>query len=166
MLSWSWITDNMATGARINQSSDIDRLAAGGVTHVLNLCTLEDFDTLHELRIQALQAQFDDVKEPLAFPFQYLWNPAADDGQPKPSSWFEASGTFALPAMAVGGKVYVHCKVGFNRGPSTCYFLLRCLGWSANAAWWRVHLKRPVTFLGGMRYWPDAERSLKDLGLA
>ncbi len=165
MLSWSWITDNLATGARINQQSDIDNLAKAGFTHVLNLCALEDLDSMHELRIKALQAEFDGAGDLLAFPFVYSWNPTVDDGTEKPASWFEASGNFALPAMAGGALVYCHCKVGFNRGPSTCYFLLRCLGWTPWQARRRIWWKRKITFPFGMRYNDDAERALKELGL-
>lgn len=65
-----------------------------------------------------------------------------------------------------GHKLLCHCSAGYNRGPSTCYFLLRALGWSpwqAKAAiWWH----RPITLLGGMQYRADAEAALKDLGLS
>lgn len=96
----------------------------------------------------------------------YCWNPTADDGKPKPTEWFKISRDFAMPPLLGGGpaKVLCHCKAGYNRGPSTGYFLLRCLGWPPMAARWRVYLKRPICLFGGQRYNRDAELALKALG--
>ncbi len=165
MLSWAWILPNLATGARINEASDIAKLAKDGVTHILNLCIPEDFDTLAavaEMSRGIREGGFEKEAE-LVFPFVYLHNGTPDDGKPKNPEWFEASGEFALPAMAGSGKVYAHCSVGYNRGPSTCYYLLRVLGWTPWQAKKRIWWKRPITLFGGARYIPDAERAIQKL---
>jgi dual specificity phosphatase 3 len=166
MFFLSFITDNLATSGQINEASDVRELLAAGVDHVLDLQ-----ETTSDARwLAGLIEEANWHRRSTGGPqIHYLHNGTPDDGAAKPTSWFKASMDFALPVLAPafknGGKVLAHCHAGYNRGPSTCYFLLRCLGWTPWQAWLRVKLKRPITFGGGMRYWRDAEAALKELGI-
>ena len=102
---------------------------------------------------------------------RYLFNPTADDGQPKPTSWFKASLMFAegplIEAYLMGGhhpKLYVHCAAGINRGPSTAYCILRALtGMAHDDAKALIILHRPID-ITGIRYADDADKALQELG--
>lgn len=99
----------LATGAAINGPADVDQLLAAGVRAIIDC-----------------RAEFDDGPELAQSGVNYLWNPTADDGQPKPPEWFGRSATFAVGFLRhQRGLLYAHCAAGKNRGPSTCYFLLR-----------------------------------------
>jgi hypothetical protein len=90
----------------------------------------------------------------------YLFNPAADDGQPKPVDWFQRSLRFAMPILArPGWIVYVHCYDGINRGPSTAYAILRAQGLSPWQARLLIDFNRPID-VAGLRYAGDAEKAL------
>lgn len=145
----SFITERVATGAAIATNEDVTDLVALGVTHVIDA-----------------RAEFDDAALLMASDpgMLYLWDPAEDDGQPKPADWFKRALCFAMPALARPGNIVLtHCAAGVNRGPSLCYCILRALGSSAIDAINLLHARRPATS-GGIRYSGDAEIALKTLG--
>jgi protein-tyrosine phosphatase len=95
---------------------------------------------------------------------QLLWNPTADDGQPKPASWFATSLAFALPALAQPkNRVYTHCSAGVNRGPSTCYAIMLASGFTAKDADAIIRAARPVV---NIAYEADADSAVAALGYA
>ena|ERR1700719_1683174 len=142
--NFNFITSRLATGGGPATSQDIADLAASGITHMID-CR--------------------EGADPVALNLLCLYNPTADDGQPKPVEWFQRSIEFALPALAHrNAKVYAHCDAGINRGPSTVYAILR--------AWTGIYhedarmliVKHRLIDLIGIRYADDADRALVVLG--
>jgi hypothetical protein len=88
------VTARLATGAAINDVSDVAALMAAGVSHIIDC-----------------RAEFDDGPLLASTGLTYLWNPTDDDGGQKPSSWWLASLQFAQGAYASSWKtcVYAHC---------------------------------------------------------
>jgi protein-tyrosine phosphatase len=127
----TWVTKRVATGAALHGPWDAHELAAMGVTHVVDL-----------------RQELDDAPFFAGTPVAYLWNPAADDGTPKPDSWWNASLAFCLPALAQAHtKVYAHCSAGVNRGPSTAYAILRAEGFGRLLAERLIRQVRPQVHL-------------------
>ena len=112
-MNFSFVTTRLATGSGITVDSDIQNLVKAGITHII--------DVRIEFDDSSLLANYPQIK--------YLFNGVADDGQPKPVSWFQKSIEFALDALSHPvNKVYAHCAAGISRGPSTAYAILRALG--------------------------------------
>lgn len=146
-VSWNWITTRVATGGALSSAQDAEELAKAGVTHVVDVTDAGDDTPLF-----------------VALPgVHVLFNPTADDGSPKPATWFETSLNFALPALAQPHtKVYAHCSAGSNRGPSTAYAILRAGGgWAAVSTLALVKEKRSGA---SVRYAGDADSALEALG--
>lgn len=147
-LDYDWVTTRVATGAALESPLDAQQLADAGVTHVVDV-TDAGADTPYFAQLQGVQL---------------LWNPTADDGQPKPASWFQTSLQFALPALAQPHtKVYTHCSAGVNRGPSTCYAILLASGFTAGEAENAIRVARPVV---NIAYKGDADAAVPALGYA
>lgn len=146
MADFSQITGRLLTGAAVNSSADVDALAAAGVTHIIDC-----------------RAEFDDAMLLSSHPHMlYLWNGMADDGLPKPATWFGKSFAFALPALAMPDtKIYAHCAAGINRGPSMAYALMCACGWDGPTALALIKAKRPVA---QARYSGDADKAIISLG--
>jgi dual specificity phosphatase 3 len=146
MADFNFITERLACGAQINGAADIDALIAAGITHVIDAqIERNDGDLLRAGMI-------------------YVWDPTADDGQPKPSIWFQRAIDVALGAFCdPGAIVLTHCAAGVNRGPSLAYAIMRALGWRVTDAISALHQYRPQT-MTGVRYAVDAETALKQLG--
>lgn len=124
-------------------------LKAAGVTHLLNLRRDPGF-------MGGLVAV-----EVLSGIVVY-WNPAEDDGAPKPADWFARSIDFALHALAnPRHKVAVCCYHGNNRAPSTALAVLMAQGLSYERAANMVCRCRPGC---QMRYSSDVEVAIKELG--
>jgi hypothetical protein len=119
MADFNLVTARLATGAAISNAADVQELAAAGITHVLDL-----------------RGEFDDGPLLAGSGLAYLWNGVIDDGQPKPSSWYQTSLAFAVQAYSqLGTCLYCHCAAGINRGPSTAYAVLRaCAGFGSTEA--------------------------------
>ncbi len=74
----------------------------------------------------------------------YCFAGVADDGLPKPVSWFQTGWDFAKPILDNGGVVLSHCAAGVNRGPSVAYFLLRAhWGMTGDNAFALLKAQRP-----------------------
>jgi protein-tyrosine phosphatase len=146
-VSFDFITKRLATGGAIGSAADVQTLKDAGISAVIDCRDDQDDGPL--LATSGLI---------------YLWNPTADDGQPKGPDWFGRSLSFALPLLSQPHhKVLCHCAAGINRGPSTAYCLMIALGFSP--AWCRAEiiLHRPVC-VAGVRYADDAEVAVKALG--
>ena len=140
----NFVTIRLATGGALTGPPDVDALVTAGITHVIDC-----------------RAEFDDGAL-LAQRFHYLYDPTADDGQPKPPGWFQPAIAFALQALAQPGtKVYSHCAQGVNRGPSMCYAIMRAFGWPAADALSSIKTARPVA---QVRYSADADSAVVALG--
>jgi hypothetical protein len=140
----NFVTARLATGGALTGPSDLDALAALGITHVIDCRTEFDDGTL------------------LAQRFHYVYAPTADDGQPKAPAWFQPGIAFALQALSQPqNRVYAHCAAGVNRGPSMCYAIMRALGWPGVIALSTIKTARPVA---QVRYSGDADAALAALG--
>jgi hypothetical protein len=154
------ITPQLWTGGAITNEADVDQLVGAHITADID-CRLE-FDD--QSLIQA------DADLPNAGPLidahpkiAYLFDGVADDGLPKPVSWFQKAWEFAHPILTDGGVVLAHCAAGHNRGPSMCYFLMRASGGMTSAdAYALITQKRPVVTLA---YRDDADKAIEALGL-
>lgn len=162
MVDFTFVTDRIATGAAINSKADVDELLAAGVTDVIDARLEFDDDPLM-LRDQVPKPA-STLKSLIALRCNYLWDGVADDGQHKPTNWFARALDFAMPALALPGRVvYSHCAQGVNRGPSLTYCILRAQGWPSNIALKLIRRRRPVTE-EGIAYAADADAALKALG--
>jgi hypothetical protein len=142
----SFVSARLATGAAIDGQEDAQEIGALGITHIVDVTDSGD-DT-------PLFAQLPNV--------HVLWNPTADDGAHKEPEWFKASLDFALPVFATPGTVvYAHCSAGINRGPSTCYAILRALGLAPEPAEQMIRSARPQV---GLAYKLDADAAVVALG--
>jgi dual specificity phosphatase 3 len=153
MADFNFVTQRLATGAAINDDADARALVNAGITHVVDC-----------------RAEFNDATLLLPYGIEYLYNGTDDDGQPKTAAWFQTSILFVQRALghhwAAHDKhhmtrVYVHCAAGLNRGPSTLYAVLRAWGLTATQTTDLIRAARPQATL---RYVPDAERALTELG--
>ena len=143
MIDWNFVTHRLATGGGIATAADAAALKAAGISHILDVRELDDQPIL--------KGQF-----------QYLHNPTADDGQPKPASWFAASLVFILPALdRPGDRVYCHCQQGRNRGPSTVFAAMIAWGLTAADAEAMIRKARPSVTLA---YKADAVSAIALLG--
>jgi hypothetical protein len=147
-MNYNFITTRLATGSLIQSEQDIQTLIKDGITHIID-CT----DTHNDLSYLTKYPQI-----------IYLYNGVADDGKPKPISWFELSLKFALPAIALPhNKVYAHCDAGINRGPSTIYAIMKAQGYNRFLIEALIKTGRPETIVG-LRYINDADTAIKALG--
>lgn len=147
MADFTQITGRFFTGGGINTPADVQAILLAGITHVIDC-----------------RAEQDDSPLFAGTGITYLWNGVADDGLSKGDEWFARSLSFALPTLMVPNrKVLSHCAAGRNRGPSTCYALMRAVGFDPSEALGMIHIKRPIT-LGGIAYSGDADRAIKALG--
>ena len=124
----TWVTPRIAVGGGIWTDANMAKVAAAGVTHIIDM-----------------QVEFDDT--PLAEPYgiEVFWNPIDDDFQPKPPEVFQAGVEFALAALEdPQHKVLIHCAAGVHRAPMMTLALLRVLGWDLHPAMELVEDKRPV----------------------
>lgn len=147
MADFNFVTDRIATGAGINSIEDAQAIADSGVTHIID-CRDDLDDTQFFTQLPNVTV---------------LWNGVPDDGQPKSPDWFKKSVDFALMALAIPhAKVYAHCAAGVNRGPSTCYAILRSLGLSPELAEQIIRTARPQV---GIAYKNDADSAVSELYL-
>jgi dual specificity phosphatase 3 len=146
-MDYSQITERLFTGAAISTNDDVSDLVAAGVTHIIDA-----------------RSEFDDAATILASDpgLYYIWDPADDDGQPKPDGWYQRAITFAIDALSRRGKVvFTHCAAGVNRGPSLAFAILRAQGMSDTDAFNLIKRQRPQAQIA---YRQDANRALTALG--
>lgn len=152
-VDYDWYNRRVAFGGEITSMYDARKLAADGVTTVLNLRTKQD-------EVEFVQKAG----------MQYLSNPTSDDGKTdeedrsKPASWFQASYSAIMSALEQANtKIYVHCQDGLNRAPSTIYFWLRAMGMDKDMAFNCV-VEARAKAKRGMRWVDDADAAVKQLG--
>jgi protein-tyrosine phosphatase len=104
-----FVTKRLAFGSAMTKWSDVERLQAMGITHVINLRLNQ-----HGKKVRA---------------FRSLWLPFKDDKQPRPRWFYRKAWKFYGKAMRHSRtKVFVMCRVGICRSASLTYFLLRSDG--------------------------------------
>ena len=125
----TWITDQIALGGGIWDAERMSKVAAMGVTHIIDM-----------------QIEFDDT--PLAKPYGIgvLWNAVDDDFKPKPPTVSQRGVEFAVDALNSddANKVFIHCAAGVHRAPMMTLAILRVMGYSLDDAMMLIEEKRPV----------------------
>lgn len=148
---FDFITARVATGQMLEDKKDVDKVVDAGITHVIDL-RANDKDAEDEDRLLL-------ANHPV---IHFLWNPAKDDGKPKPAEWFAQSIEFALDALSrPETKVLAHCHGGKNRGPSTALAILVALGLDPSYVEGTMRTVRPVVELA---YKADAIAAVHELG--
>ncbi|MCL1801325.1 MAG: dual specificity protein phosphatase family protein [Promicromonosporaceae bacterium] len=142
----TWLTDDVATGGDFDYNprvarAQLDDLIQQGVTLVIDT-RIEDDDA-------AIWAQVPGV--------EYIHLPQDDyQGYHIASEHFDKAVELARAAIAAGGKVFVHCHMGINRGPSTAYAILLDQGMGAAEAFDLIRARRPIA---AVYYAEDALRA-------
>lgn len=139
----SWINDTLATGgdfafAAYRAADQLQDLLQQGVGAVID-CRMEadDFETWMEVE-----------------GVQYHWLPTNDAyGFHIPPEHFDRAVAIARQAEREGRKLFVHCHMGVNRGPSTAFAILLDRGMDPVEAFDLIHAKRPQA---GLAYAEDA----------
>jgi len=124
----TWLTDRIAVGGGIWSAENMERLAAQGITHVIDM-----------------QIEFDDT--PLGRPLgvEVLWNPTDDDFEAKPAELFRRGVAFAQKALDQDeAKLFIHCAAGVHRAPMMALAVLCSMGWSLDDARELIEDRRPV----------------------
>ena len=124
----TWVTPQIAVGGGIWTDANMAKVAAAGITHIIDM-----------------QVEFDDT--PLAEPYgiEVFWNPVDDDFQPKPAEVFLSETEFALTAVEnAEHRLLVHCAAGVHRAPMMTLALLRVQGWDLHEAMGLIEERRPV----------------------
>jgi protein-tyrosine phosphatase len=124
----TWLTDRIAVGGGIWTADNMEKLAAAGITHVIDM-----------------QVEFDDT--PLARPLgvEVLWNPTDDDFQLKPPELLRRGVEFARKALDHDeAKVFIHCAAGVHRAPMMSLAVLCSVGWSLEDGIELIEARRPV----------------------
>jgi len=124
----TWLTDRIAVGGGIWSAENMEKIAAEGITHVIDM-----------------QIEFDDT--PLGRPLgvEVLWNPTDDDFEPKPAGLFRRGVEFAQKALdQEEAKLFIHCAAGVHRAPMMSLAVLCSMGWSLEDARELIERKRPV----------------------
>lgn len=139
MTNLDFITGWLATGGdlpsnRRAAAAELAEWRERGVTHVM--------DTRIEWSDEDLVAE-------LAPDIHYLHNGVDDAGQQMPDEWFDRGLAFARRAYETpNSRLYVHCHMGINRGPSMTYALMLANCWDPVNAAHAIRLARPIAHIG------------------
>jgi protein-tyrosine phosphatase len=124
----TWLTERIAVGGGIWTAENMVKVAAAGITHIIDM-----------------QIEFDDTDLADEHGIAVLWNPTDDDFERKPPELFRRGVDFAKQALDNGdAKLYVHCAAGVHRAPMMVLALLGSMGWDLNQAMDLIETKRPV----------------------
>jgi len=134
-----FVTDRLVVGGDLETSdtdlalAQLQELVAAGVTHML--------DTRAERSDQAVVAEH-------APEVAYLHLGVDDDGQGKPSAWFDVAVAWLDEAMASPNTVaLVHCHMGVNRSPSLAFAYLLHSGMGIRAALDAIRSARSIAVI-------------------
>jgi len=124
----TWVTPRIAVGGGIWTSNNMAKVAASGVTHIIDM-----------------QVEFDDTPLAESYGIEVFWNQVDDDFQPKPPEVFLPAIEFALSALEnPENRLLIHCAAGVHRAPMMALALLRVQGWDLQEAMELMEHKRPV----------------------
>jgi protein tyrosine phosphatase (PTP) superfamily phosphohydrolase (DUF442 family) len=142
----TWLTDRIAVGGGIWNVENMAKVAAEGITHVIDM-----------------QIEFDDTPLGRAAGVEVLWNPTDDDFEPKPAELFQCGVDFAQRALELDeAKVFIHCAAGVHRAPMMALAVLGSMGWSLENAMDLIEEKRPTADLMEV-YVESVEKFLESL---
>jgi len=141
----TWLTDDLATGGDFDYNAVI---ANAQLRDLLN----QQVGVVIDTRIED-----DDTAIWAKTPADYHHIPEDDyQGNHIDPADFDRAVMIARQAAAQGKKVFVHCHMGINRGPSTAFAILLDRGWSPAEAFDLVRSKRPIA---AVYYAEDALRA-------
>jgi hypothetical protein len=119
-----WITERIAVGQQPYLPKMVLALVERGITDLICCTRTPPIDYLTGTGIRILHA------------------PQDDDGTRRDPSVVRQGVRFALDALGMGGKLYVHCAAGVNRSPLMCYGIFRAIGFARSEAIQIVSSKR------------------------
>ena len=139
----TWLTKNVATGG------DFSFNAARATAQFFDLLDMH-LSLVIDCRKEADDyATWHDVES-----VKYIHLPTDDAyGHTIPRAHFDAAVKAARKALENGGRVFAHCHMGINRGPSTAMAILMDQGFSPERAFDRIRARRPIA---GIVYAEDA----------
>jgi protein-tyrosine phosphatase len=124
----TWLTERIAVGGGIWTAENMEKVAAAGITHIIDM-----------------QIEFDDTALGRDYGIAVLWNPTDDDFEPKPASLFQRGVEFGKAALNdEGAKLFVHCAAGVHRAPMMVLALLGSMGWDLDEAMDLIEARRAV----------------------
>jgi protein-tyrosine phosphatase len=124
----TWVTPRIAVGGGIWTEMNMAKVAAAGITHIIDM-----------------QVEFDDTPLAEGYGIEVFWNQVDDDFQPKPAQVFQPAIEFAQVALENSeSKLLIHCAAGVHRAPMMALALLRVLGWNLQDAMGLIEDRRPV----------------------
>jgi len=96
MADFTFVTARIATGAALRSKADVRKILVAGINVLIDCRETTDGPLLNGHSA-----------------IEYLWNPTADDGTPKPPEYWARSLTFVLPLLSQPHtKVLCHCTSG------------------------------------------------------
>lgn len=138
----NWVTPTLATGGDLSMLPDKAELQ---IEDILDQGVQVILDTRQEWSDHDVWKHFEDVT--------YVHLPTDDRvGHTIPPELFYAAWDAVNP-MRNGEKVFVHCHMGVNRGPSVAFYLLLELGFDPKDAFRLIRNARPQA---AVYYAPDA----------
>jgi protein-tyrosine phosphatase len=119
-----FVSKRLAFGSAIKTKTQVKKLKALGITHVINL----------------RRSNNRQVRK-----FAHIWLPFPDDMRRRPRWFYKRTLKFYRSAMKQrDAKLFVMCHHGICRSASLTYFLLRHLGNSRDKAELRIKTARPT----------------------
>lgn len=148
------ITSRMMCGgdAYLAESVYLGRLRDFGVTHILDCRSLEEIEFYKYAKLASTAESL----------FTIEHNPTHDDGKPKEVAYFERAVKWGRKVLAdPEARIYVHCAMGINRGPSNLLAII-CdhLNVDVEIGMRLIRGARPAA---AMNYWVDVEVALKEI---
>lgn len=158
----TWLTDNLAVGGDL--SFDLDE-AADQVEDIVK----QEIGVIIDMRVED-----DDTEIWAGTDIAYVHLPTEDaHGHVLPAALFDRA--VEVARMAGDSKIFVHCHMGINRGPSVAYAILLDRGYDAVAAFDLIRWKRPIAAIyyaqdalrahGARQDWPLASQRSEHLWL-
>lgn len=145
----SWVTDLVATGGDF---AFLDDVMLEQLNHLLD----QNLALVIDCRQEADDAELWGITAETWKTPAYVHLPTDDaEGWVIPPEHFATAVTAATPVLDSGGRVFVHCHMGVNRGPSTAYAVLLSRGHGITEAFDLIRAARPIA---GIAYAPDALR--------
>lgn len=131
----TWLTKNVATGGDFSFSA---KRAKAQLRDLIDMNLSLVIDCRKEADDYAIWGDIPEV--------EYVYLPTDDSyGHTIPREHFDAAVMLARLAIADGGRVFAHCHMGINRGPSTAMAILMDQGMSAEKAFDLIRAKRPIS---------------------
>ena len=142
----SWVTDTLATGGDLTYDieqavAQVNDICRQGVNLIVD-CRAESSDATLWTAVAEQPGMW--LEDPTSSTIPaYLHLPTDDRaGHHIPADLFDRAVDAALPVLNGGGKVFVHCHMGINRGPSVAFGILLALGLRPTEAFDLIRAKR------------------------